>query len=187
MTRHRGIEALLPCRRLRLPSSPGLTGRSSIHHHRRNEHGPIYWVYILALISRRIGYWVARSSRATTPVGSARHDDTVGSRDQIKRRSTTLPLSSPGLTGRSSIHHHRRNTHWSHLLGLHPCARYRAASVTGSPGQAGRRQRWVRATTPVGFERRYRWGSTIQMGFNNAPLVVARLDRAIQYSPSSPE
>ncbi len=40
--------------------------------------GRIYWVYFPALDMYRIGYWVARSSRATTVVGSG--DDSGGVR-----------------------------------------------------------------------------------------------------------
>ena len=56
----------------------------------------------------------------------------------VQRRS---PLSSSGLTGQSSIHHHRRNKHWSHLSGLHPCASFARCRLLGSPGRAERRHR----------------------------------------------
>src|SRR5438270_7488121 len=52
--------------------------------------------------------------------------------------------------------------------------------LLGRPVKPGDDTGGFGAMTPVGFEGRYRW-------FNNAPLVVARLDRAIQYSPPSPE
>src|SRR3954454_813930 len=98
-----------------------------------------------------------------------------------------LHLSSPGLTGRSSIHHHRRNEHWSDLSGLH----LRSISHRGGYWVA----RSSRAMTPVGMvsgddtggDRLGRHPGTLFVVARRTPLVVARLDRAIQYSPPSPE
>ncbi len=93
-------------------SSPGLTGRSSIHHHRRNKHWPPLLRLHPCALSHRLGYWVARSSRAMTPVcsshdtGGVRAMTPVMSRDEMGFNNA--PLSSPGLTGRSSTHQYRR-------------------------------------------------------------------------------
>ncbi len=73
-----------------------------------------------------------------TPVRSG--DDTDGFQQR-------LPLSSPGLTGRSSNHQRRRNKHWSHLVVYIP-ALHSHHRLLGRPVKPGDDTGDVVARTP---------------------------------------